>query len=39
MALLHEKMYQSDNLVAINIKEYITNVIEDLLSIYKAEKK
>jgi len=38
MALLHEKMYQSDNLVAINIKEYITNVIEDLLSIYKAEK-
>ncbi len=39
MALLHEKMYQSDNLISINIKEYVSNVINDLLDIYNNEKK
>jgi len=39
MALLHEKMYQSDNLVEINIKEYIQSILIDLLSIYNIDKK
>lgn len=38
MALLHEKMYQSENLVSINIKDYITEVLIDLLKIDKSEK-
>lgn len=38
MALLHEKMYQSDSLVSINVKNYITDVLTDLLNIYKNEK-
>jgi len=39
MALLHEKMYQSENLVEINIKEYINSVLVDLFSIYSSDKK
>ena len=39
MAVLHEKMYQSDNLISVNIKDFITTVIIDLLNIYKNEKK
>ena len=39
MALLHEKMYQSENLVEINIKEYIESILIDLLSIYNIDKK
>jgi len=39
MALLHEKMYQSDNLVEINVKEYIQSILTDLLSIYSLDKK
>jgi len=39
MALLHEKMYQSDNLVEINIKEYIQSILIDLLNIYNIDKK
>lgn len=38
MALLHEKMYQSENLVSINIKDYITEVLIDLLKIDKSDK-
>lgn len=34
MALLHEKMYQTENLASINIKEYITAVLKDLLNIF-----
>ena len=34
MALLHEKIYQSENLVEINIKEYIESILIDLLTIY-----
>jgi two-component sensor histidine kinase len=37
MALLHEKIYQSDNLVEINIKEYIESILLDLLTIYKVD--
>jgi len=39
MALLHERMYQSENLVEINIKEYIQSIVVDLLSIYNTDKK
>jgi len=39
MALLHEKMYQSDNLIEINIKEYIQSVLNDLFNIYNVDKK
>ena len=38
MSLLHEKMYQSDNLVSINIKEYITAVMSDLTHIFNNKK-
>ena len=38
MALLHEKMYQSENLASINIKDYIVDVLNDLLMIYKGDK-
>jgi two-component sensor histidine kinase len=38
MAILHEKMYQSENLVSINIKDFITTVVVDLLDIYKTNK-
>jgi PAS domain S-box-containing protein len=31
MALVHEKLYQSDNLADIRIDEYIARVVEDLL--------
>jgi len=39
MALLHEKMYQSDNLIEINTKEYVQSVLNDLFDIYKVDKK
>lgn len=38
MSLLHEKMYQSDNLVSINVKEYITAVMTDLSRIFDGKK-
>lgn len=37
MAHLHEKMYQSENLKQINIKDYITYIVEDLFQIYKSD--
>lgn len=39
MALLHEKMYQSENLIEINIKEYIQSILVDLLNIYNVGEK
>ncbi len=36
MALIHSKLYQSDNISQINIKEYITNLAEDLLISYQT---
>lgn len=38
MALLHEKMYQSDNLIEINTRDYVENVLIDLFKIYKVDK-
>lgn len=34
MALLHEKLYRSDNLSNINIKEYLSSLIEHLFQSY-----
>jgi len=34
MALLHEKMYKSDNLKHINIKDHTTLLVEDLIQTY-----
>jgi two-component sensor histidine kinase len=38
MALLHEKIYQSENLSEINIKAYIRSIVLDLFTIYNVEK-
>jgi two-component sensor histidine kinase len=39
MAMLHEKMYRSDDLKHINIKEHFTHLIEDLIENYTVDKK
>lgn len=39
MALIHEKMYQSKNLVNINIREYITELVRSLIDVYDLDKK
>jgi len=39
MALLHEKMYRSDNLQYIDVQEHITLLVEDLLKTYAVGKK
>lgn len=39
MALLHEKMYRSDNLKHIDVQEHITLLIEDLVKSYAVGKK
>ena len=39
MALLHEKMYRSDDLQHIDVREHIKLLIEDLLKSYKIDKK
>ena len=39
MAMLHEKMYRSDDLKHINIKEHFTHLIEDLIENYTVGKK
>ncbi len=38
MALLHEKIYQSENLTEIDIEEYIESILFDLLTIYNLEQ-
>ncbi len=37
MALVHEKLYQSKNLTDFGIREYMINLIQSLLNIYKAD--
>ena len=37
MALIHEKMYQSENLSRIDFSEYIRNLVDYLFSTYKME--
>jgi len=39
MALLHEKMYRSEDLQHINIKEHITLLVTDLVNSYAVGKK
>ena len=39
MAILHEKMYNSDDLKHVNIKEYISLLIADLIKTYSVGKK
>ncbi len=37
MALVHEKLYHSKNLRDINVKEYVTEMVEDLLISYRTK--
>ena len=39
MAMLHEKMYNSDDLKHVDVKEYIYLLIEDLIETYSVGKK
>lgn len=39
IAALHEKMYRSENLKDINLKEHIESIVEDLVSTYAIDKK
>ena len=36
MAMIHEKLYQSHNLSRLNIGEYLTNLVNDILSSYSG---
>jgi len=38
MALIHEKMYESSDLAAVNIKEYITQLTNNLISTYRLKQ-
>gem|GEM_PF-891039 len=38
MALIHENLYQSENLADINFNEYISNLVQGLVRSYKAER-
>jgi len=38
MAMLHEKLYRSDDLKNINIKDHLTVLIEDLIKNYAVDK-
>lgn len=39
MALIHEKMYQKDNLSKINLADYFKSLAQDLLSSYATNKQ
>ena len=39
MELLHRKLYESTNLNSINLKEYITNLTEDISNTYNYENE
>ena len=39
MAMLHERMYKSDDIKRIDIKDHLTLLIEDLLNTYQLDKK
>jgi two-component sensor histidine kinase len=39
MALIHEKLYQSSNLAKIDLQEYITTLVQELLRSYEAHKR
>ena len=38
MALIHENLYQSENLNAVNFKEYIRNLTQIILNAYQTER-
>ncbi|MBI5680499.1 MAG: PAS domain-containing protein [Methanobacterium sp.] len=38
MALVHEKLYQSDNIVKINFADYINSLVNELFNSYRANK-
>ncbi|MFV8353354.1 histidine kinase dimerization/phosphoacceptor domain -containing protein [Flavobacterium sp. XS2P14] len=38
MALIHENLYQSENLNAVNFKEYICNLTQIILNAYQTER-
>lgn len=38
MALIHENLYQSENLNAVNFKEYIHNLTQIILNTYQTER-
>ncbi|MEZ4937067.1 MAG: sensor histidine kinase [Crocinitomicaceae bacterium] len=38
MALIHEKMYQSETLANINLESYLNDLAEDLISSYSVDK-
>ena len=38
MAIIHEKLYQSENLAEINFEEYIRSLVQGLLHSYKVNK-
>ncbi|MBU7048212.1 MAG: PAS domain S-box protein [Theionarchaea archaeon] len=39
MALIHEKLYQSENLANIDISEYITSVVNGLIRSYNVDER
>ncbi len=39
MSLIHEKMYQSENLAKIKLEEYIKSLADDLLNSYAVQKE
>lgn len=39
MAMIHEKMYQSDNLAKLDLKIYLNSLIEDLIKSYASKTK
>lgn len=39
MAMIHEKLYQSNDLIHINIAEYIKNLVYDLFNSYAIKKE
>lgn len=39
MAMLHERMYKSDDIKKIDIKDHLSLLIEDLLNTYQLDKK
>lgn len=39
IAALHEKMYRSENLKHVNLKDHIESIVEDLVSTYAIDKE
>ena len=39
MAMIHEKLYQSNDLIHINVSEYIKGLVLDLFNSYNIQKE